>query len=167
MVLAVTRSPSAASPGTSKAKRPSLGSLSSLLERDCDEVEAKKSTGYHKASRSLDLDAMICDGKRRKKRFNLIFVVLINLFLISGDSVCSSELLDERNPLDGDHVVPVTFKKMVAMPKGGQEVEIMKDTCGLGFSIEGGFDSPLGNCPLTVKKVFMGEWGNYNSRGVL
>lgn len=83
-----------------------------------------------------------------------------------GDSVCSSELLDERNPLDGDHVVPVTFKKMAAMPKGGQEVEIYKDTCGLGFSIEGGFDSPLGNCPLTVKKVFMGK-NNYNSFSVI
>lgn len=72
--------------------------------------------------------------------------------------MCSSELLDERNPLDGESVVvPATFKKMVSLPKGAQEVEVMKDTCGLGFSIEGGFDSPLGNCPLTVKKVFMGK----------
>lgn len=46
-----------------KAKRPSLGSLSSLLERDCDETETKKATGYHKTSRSLDMDAMICDGE--------------------------------------------------------------------------------------------------------
>lgn len=160
MVLAVTRSPSAVSPGATKAKRPSLGSLSSLLERDCDEVEAKKSTGYHKTSRSLDLDAMICDGKQRRREEILWKWCNLYDFLL-GDSVCSSELLDERNPVDGDHVVPVTFKKMVAMPKGGQEVEIMKDTCGLGFSIEGGFDSPLGNCPLTVKKVFMGKWGNY------
>lgn len=72
--------------------------------------------------------------------------------------MCSSELLDERNPLEGDQVsVPISFKKMLAPPKGAKEVEILKDTCGLGFSIEGGFDSPLGNCPLTVKKVFMGE----------
>lgn len=57
----MTRSPSAAVAVIGKAKRPSLGSLSSLLERDCDETETKK--GYHKASRSLDIDAMICDGK--------------------------------------------------------------------------------------------------------
>lgn len=58
----MTRSASAPVMG-GKSKRPSLGSLSSLLERDCDETEAKKATVYHKASRSLDLDAMICDGE--------------------------------------------------------------------------------------------------------
>lgn len=64
MVLAVTRSASVnATNACSKAKRPSLGSLSSLLERDCDEAEVKKNNGYHKASRSLEIDATLCDGK--------------------------------------------------------------------------------------------------------
>lgn len=133
-----------------------MGSLSSLLERDCDETEMKKSImGYHKASRSLDLDAMICDGEE----FALLWrwEECLSIFLYIGDSVCSSELLDERSPCDGDLVVPASFKKITSLPAKAQEVEIFKDTCGLGFSIEGGFDSPLGNCPLTVKKVFMGE----------
>lgn len=62
----MTRSPSATAAVIGKAKRPSLGSLSSLLERDCDETasnEAQKKSYHHKASRSLDMDSMTCDGE--------------------------------------------------------------------------------------------------------
>jgi hypothetical protein len=37
-------------------------------------------------------------------------------------------------------------------------VMLTKDGAGLGFSLEGGKESPLGDKPLTIKKIFTGTY---------
>lgn len=48
---------------------------------------------------------------------------------------------------------------VVAPAKLGQAqvVTVMKDIAGLGFSVEGGKDSPIGDVPLRIKKIFAGN----------
>jgi hypothetical protein len=52
--------------------------------------------------------------------------------------------------------------KFVDAPRGPPFTVILKkEGTGLGFSLEGGKDSPLGDRPLTIKKIFAGNKAFY------
>ena len=48
--------------------------------------------------------------------------------------------------------------KFVDVPRGPPiTVTLKKEGAGLGFSLEGGKDSPYGDRPMTIKKIFTGQ----------
>nr|XP_029721133.1 uncharacterized protein LOC115262670 [Aedes albopictus] len=141
VVMVITRSKSLVIDNStlSKTKRPSLGSLSSLAEKNEIPDYERKIKIQHKASRSLDLDLDIVSNEAES-----VFdgTASEDGLLSADESKCSS-----ITPASDGIASPI---------EGSRVIEILKDGAGLGFSIEGGFDSPTGNKPLMIKKIFMG-----------
>ena len=54
---------------------------------------------------------------------------------------------------------PPADLQFVDVPRGASlTVTLKKEGTGLGFSLEGGKDSPYGDRPMTVKKIFTGTF---------
>ncbi|XP_052890555.1 uncharacterized protein LOC128298805 [Anopheles moucheti] len=145
VVMVITRSKSLVLDTLTKLKRPSMGSLSSLAEKSeiATEYERKLKI-QHKASRSLDLDHLDVASNEAESVFD---GTASEDGLLSADDVskCSSSNATDNASFSTTDV-----------SEGCRMVEINKDGAGLGFSIEGGYDSPTGNKPLIIKKIFMG-----------
>ncbi|XP_063695948.1 uncharacterized protein LOC134827293 [Culicoides brevitarsis] len=132
VVLVVTRSKSVPVV-LSKSKLSSIGSLSSLADKsDCGDFERK--INKNKGCRSLDID----------------------LDLASNEDASLSITTSEEGHLSNDDAFLTSKNDTTTLQPGQRVIELMKDGAGLGFSIEGGFDSPVGDRPLVIKKIFMG-----------
>lgn len=60
-----------------------------------------------------------------------------------------------ESPMDSKSLV--SDVEAMLTPRGAPiTTTLLKDGAGLGFSLEGGKDSPLGDRPLTIKKIFSG-----------
>ncbi|XP_076340825.1 uncharacterized protein LOC143241118 isoform X2 [Tachypleus tridentatus] len=131
---------------------------------------ADKNGNVKKGDRVLSINGCSLKGLTHQETLDILKTPRSKVVLVLARS--RSKYSEPKSPhvthhlTNGFHIVPEERKQektkvQTAEPPTSSKgriitVELRKDKTGIGFSLDGGKDSPVGDRPLTIKKLFKG-----------
>ncbi|XP_060852961.1 putative Polycomb group protein ASXL3 [Rhopalosiphum padi] len=118
---------------------------------------ADKDGRIRKGDRILSINGKSMKGITHRESLAILKAPRSEVVLVI--SRCKSDTTTESiGPLQSSDIMTSAKNDVIANRVFGPltKIELSKDGSGLGFSLEGGKNSPTGDQPLTVKKIFTG-----------